>query len=205
MDDCTSVDRSHQCGCFTTYGASLGNIAIYMTNAWILFGHCTLNPYQFNDIPVIQCYFIVVVDCIFGIRIEIRGSYCVLHVAWDTTGVKSCKLAGPLILKNDVWSPETPYKWFNKQYNSAQTICNIINQFRVCRLYGPSVCCGTSYTVASHELWHLISLAIWLFAQSLFWLTVLETSKSSIICPILRHPPVISESSHKGPATLKAF
>ena len=44
-----------------------------MSNAWILLGHCTLIPYQFNGIVLVQRYFVVIADSMHCIRIEIRG------------------------------------------------------------------------------------------------------------------------------------
>ena len=67
------------------------------------------------------------------------------------------------------------------------------------------LCWGTSNTVASHESQRLISPAILLFPKSLFPLTTHETSKLSIIGPMLENHRSSVGSPHKGPATREAF
>ena len=116
MDDCTSVHSSQQSGGFVAYGVSLWTIAICMTSSWVLLGHCTLIPYQFNGIVIVQRYFIVIAKlltvCVFGIRIEIgrRGGKDHLFVgelpANTVASHESWRLispAIPLFLKSLFW------------------------------------------------------------------------------------------------------
>ena len=64
-DDCTSVHRSQQSGGFAAYGVSLWTIAICMTSTRVLLGHCTLIPFQFNGIVLVQLYFTVIANSVF--------------------------------------------------------------------------------------------------------------------------------------------
>ena len=77
-----------------------------ISNAWILLGHCTLIPYQFNGIDgivLVQRYFIVIADSVHCIRIGIRG-----------VGVGG---GGYNINDPEQWRLITGnvYKWFDKQ------------------------------------------------------------------------------------------
>ena len=137
-----------------------------MSNAWILLGHCTLIPYQFNGIVLVQHYFIVIADSVYCIRIGIRGG-----------GGGGGAATMSMIQNNAVLSPETSTNYLINS-KSAQTICNVTSQFQVCRCYGPFICWGTSNTVASHESRRFILPTIRLFLKSLFWLTAHETSEN---------------------------
>ena len=64
---------------------------------------------------------------------------------------------------------------------------------------------GTPNTVASHESRCLISPTIRLFLKSLFRLTTHETSKLSIIGPMLGNHRSSVDSPNKWPATREAF
>ena len=140
-----------------------------ISNAWILLGHCTLIPYQFNDIDVVQRYFIVIADSVHCIRIGIRGG----------GGGGGGGATMSMIQNNDV-SKLSPETYTNDLINSksAHTICNVTSQFQVCRCYGPFICWGTSNTVASHESRRFILPTVRLFLESLFWLTAHETSEN---------------------------
>ena len=133
-----------------------------------MLGHCTLIPYQFNGIVLVQRYFIVIADSVHCIRIGIQN--------------------------NDVLSPET---YTNDLINSksAQTICNVTSQFQVCRCYGQFICWGTFNTVTSHESRRFIYIQQYdCFSKANSgWNT--KHPKTKHYCSSVRKPPIISELS----------
>ena len=129
-----------------------------MSNAWILLGHCTLIPYQFNGIVLVQRSFIVIANSVHCIRIGIKWGR-----SYNVNDSEQWRLITGNVLINNT---------------SARTICNVTSQFQVCRCYDPFICWGTSNTVASHESRRFILPTIRLLLKSLFWLTAHETSEN---------------------------
>ena len=98
--------------------------------------------------------------------------------------------------------------WWTK-HNSTQTIVTLQISSKSAdgmdRLFVGELPGGTPNTVASHESRCLISPTIRLFLKSLFRLTTHETSKLSIIGPMLGNHRSSVDSPNKGPATREAF
>ena len=156
-----------------------------MSNAWILLGHCTLIPYQFNGIVLVQRYFIVIADSVHCIRIGIRGGATM-----------------SMIQNNDVLSPEThPNDLINS--TSAQVIYKSVPGLPMLwpvYLLGNFQNGGVAWVAAFY-----ITNNTTVYQKLILVDSTRNIRKLSIIVPLLGNHRSPVDFPYKGPATREAF